>query len=142
MDNRGSGLGCIVTGLGLVLVILLFPYIMSSVYSVANAIWQAGGAATWLWGDWVNTWTNGDGILYMLLSEGPMCCGGGVALLILIVGIVAIISERGEEEEYDVGYESEDPATGAEEDLAEGMPGAQGTAHVDEGLHEGAADVE
>ena len=141
MDNRGSGLGCIVTGLGLVLVILLLPYLISSVYSLANTFWQAGGAASWLWGDWVNSWTNGDGILYMLLSEGPMCCGGGVALLILIVGIVAIISERGDEKEYDVENEFEDEAAWEGEDPAESGPGSQEAGVADEGLREGPEHV-
>jgi hypothetical protein len=101
VENRGSGLGCIVTGLGLVLGIFLLPYLISSVYSLANALWQAGGAATWLWGDWVNTWTRGDRTLYMILSEGPMCCVGALAMLIVIVGAVSIITDRDEERESD-----------------------------------------
>ncbi len=137
MDNRGSGLGCIVTGLGLVLVILLLPYLMSGAYSLANAFWQAGEAGTWLWGDWVNTWTKGDGILYMLLSEGPMCCGGGVALLILVVGIVAVISERSEEEEYDVGDGLEDQTAWAVEEPEERELAAQGTAPGEQSFTKG-----
>lgn len=125
MENRSSGLGCIVTGLGLVLVIFLLPYVVSSIYSVANAMWQAGGAANWLWGDWVNTWIKGDRTLYIMLSEGPMCCVGALALLILIVGVVAIISERGTYEEYDEAAEAKDSPTWDQEDALESEPGFQ-----------------
>lgn len=105
MEGRGSGLGCIVAVLGLVLCILLLPYLISSVYSVANALWQAGGAANWLWGDWINSWVGGDRTLYMLLSEGPMCCAGAVALLILSVGALEFVGARQVEEEHETGDE-------------------------------------
>ncbi len=126
MENRGSGLGCIVTGLGLVLVIFLLPYLVSSVYAVANAMWQAGGAANWLWGDWVNTWTKGDRTLYIMLSEGPMCCVGALALLILVVGVVAIVSDRGEEGEYSVADDLEDHSEWDDEGAIEDEQGMRG----------------
>jgi hypothetical protein len=47
----------------------------------------------------------------MLLAEGPVCCAGTIALLIVILGVVAMIAGLGQgneytdEEEYDYSEE-------------------------------------
>lgn len=89
MDRQESRLGCLVAVLGIVLGVCVLPYLISSIYSIANTVWQAGGAANWLWGDWINSWVGEDRILYMLLSEGPMCCVGAIVVLIVAVGLVS-----------------------------------------------------
>jgi hypothetical protein len=92
----------------MILGVCLLPYLISSVYSLANALWDAGGAANWLWGDWINSLVDGDGALYMLLSEGPMCCVGALALLIIVVGVVSMISGADEDGELDAEGELEE----------------------------------
>jgi hypothetical protein len=109
MERRGCGLGCIITGLGLLLSLCLLPYLVSSVYSVVSALLQVPATPNWLWGDWINTVAGDSDALYMLLAEGPICCVGALGLLIVILGLVIAISGAGRqevelEEEY-VSYE-------------------------------------
>jgi hypothetical protein len=109
MERRGCGLGCIITGLGLLLSLCLLPYLVSSVYSVVSAMLQVPAAPNWLWGDWLNTLVGESDTLYMLLAEGPICCVGALGLLIIILGLVIAITSPGPaevevEEEY-VSYE-------------------------------------
>ena len=85
MERRGCGLGCIVALLGLVLSCCLLPHLMSSIYSVVSSVFQVPGVPDWLWGDWISTWplVSESDTLYMLLAEGPVCCAGIIALLIV-----------------------------------------------------------
>jgi len=109
MERRGCGLGCIITGLGLLLSLCLLPYLVSSVYSVVSALLQVQAAPNWLWGDWLNTLVGDSDALYMVLAEGPICCVGALGLLIIILGLVIAITSPASaevevEEEY-VSYE-------------------------------------
>ncbi len=99
MERRGCGLGCIIAGLGLMLILCLLPYLLSSLYSIVTALLQVPVTANWLWGDWLNTLVGESDPLYMLLAEGPICCVGAIALLILILGLVMMISGVGQDEE-------------------------------------------
>jgi len=101
MERRGCGLGCIIAGLGLMLMLCLAPYLISSIYSIATTMLQVPGKANWLWGDWLNTVFGQDALVYMLFAEGPICCVGAVGLLIIILGIVMLISGLGQDEEDD-----------------------------------------
>ena len=107
MERRGCGLGCIVALLGLTLSCCLLPHLISSIYSILSAVLQVPAAPTWLWGDWVNTWplVRDSKGLYMILAEGPICCAGTLALLLAILGVVAMIVNLGKREE---GYEEEE----------------------------------
>jgi hypothetical protein len=105
MERRGCSLGCIILLLGLVLSCCLLPYLVSSTYSLIGSLLQTSTASTWLWGDWINSIVESDTPLYMLLAEGPICCVGIVALLIVILGVVLMIGSMGEGEEY---YEEEE----------------------------------
>jgi hypothetical protein len=102
MEGRGCGLGCIVASLGFVLSCCLLPHFMSSIYSVVSAVLQVPTASNWLWGDWISTWplVRESDALYMILAEGPVCCAGTIALLIVILGIVAMIVNLGRGNEY------------------------------------------
>ena len=107
MERRGCGLGCIIAGLGLILSLCSAPYLISSIYAMASTLIQASVPTDWLWGDWLNTVVGQDEILYMLLAEGPICCVGALALLVVILGLVLMISgvgldEEHEPEEYDI----------------------------------------
>jgi hypothetical protein len=108
MKQRGCGLGCIITGLGLLLSLCLLPYLLSSIYSLVTALLQVPGAPDWLWGDWLSTVVGTNNTAYMVLAEGPICCVGTLALLIIILGVVMMISRLGsrdeeyDEQEYDV----------------------------------------
>jgi hypothetical protein len=95
MERRGCGLGCVVTALGLVLGCCLLPYLLSSVYSIITSLLQVPAAPNWLWGDWIGTITGDSDALYMILAEGPICCVGALALLIVILGLVLAISSIG-----------------------------------------------
>jgi len=106
MERRGCNLGCIVTGLGLVLSCCLLPYLISSIYSIITALLQVAGAPDWLWGDWISTVASGDETLYMILAEGPVCCVGAVGLLIIVLGLVMTISGLGQREVHEAGEES------------------------------------
>lgn len=106
MGRRGCSLGCLVAGLGLVLSCCLLPYLISSIYSIVSSILQVPSPSTWLWGDWLNTLVGSDSALYMLLAEGPICCVGTVALLIVVLGVVAMITGlEPRDEEDDAGDE-------------------------------------
>jgi hypothetical protein len=80
----------------------LLPYLVSSIYSIVSSVLQVPTAATWLWGDWLNTIIGSDSPAYMFLAEGPICCVGTVALLIVVLGLVLTIGSIGprEADEY------------------------------------------
>ncbi len=105
MERRGYGLGCIIAALGLVLSCCLLPYLISSIYSIVSRILQVPAAATWLWGDWLNTFVDAGSAPYMILAEGPICCVGTLALLIVILGLVVTISGVGPREATEYGEE-------------------------------------
>ncbi len=86
MERRGCGLGCVIAGLGLILGCCLLPYLLSSIYSIITALLQVQAAPNWLWGDWIGTIAGDSEALYMMLAEGPICCVGTMALLIVILG--------------------------------------------------------
>jgi hypothetical protein len=95
MERRGCGLGCVIAGLGLILACCLLPYLLSSIYSIITALLQVPAAPNWLWGDWIGTIAGDSKALYMMLAEGPICCVGTIALLIVILGLVLMISGIG-----------------------------------------------
>ena len=95
MERRGCGLGCVIAGLGLVLGCCLLPYLLSSIYSIITSLLQVPAAPNWLWGDWIGTVAGDSEALYMMLAEGPICCVGAIALLIVILGLVLAISGVG-----------------------------------------------
>jgi hypothetical protein len=99
MRQRGCGMGVIVTVLGLALSCCLLPYLISSIYSIVSAILQVPGAPNWLWGDWIGSVAGTGTPVYMFLSEGPICCVGILGLLTVVLGVVAVISGMGREEE-------------------------------------------
>ncbi len=105
MERRGCGLGCIIAWLGLAVSCCLLPYLTSSIYSIVNAIFQVPTAPKWLWGDWINTVVKGNRALYMLFSEGPICCVGALALLIVVLGVAVMIGAAGQGQE---GYVEEE----------------------------------
>jgi hypothetical protein len=118
MERRGCGLGCVVALLGLLLSCCLLPYLLSSIYSIATAVLDVSSATTWLWGDWISTLPliGESDVLYMGLAEGPICCAGSLALLVVIFGVVAVISGLGRsddhydephQDEYEYEYEPE-----------------------------------
>lgn len=106
MERRGCGIGCVFATLGLVLGCLLLPYLISSIYSLVSAVFRVSSASTWLWGDWLSTILGSSHPLYMFLAEGPICCIGTVALLILILGVVLMITatSSGEDDEDNYMY--------------------------------------
>lgn len=104
MGRRGCGLGCIVAGLGLMLSCCLLPYLISSIYAIISSLLQVPAASTWLWGDMLNSVVDSGSALYMVLAEGPICCVGAIALLVLILGVVIMISSLGAGDRY---YEDE-----------------------------------
>ena len=106
MERRGYGLGVSIAGLGLILSFCLLPYLISSVYSMAAALFQVPAVPKWLWGDWLNTTLGVSDPMYMFLAEGPICCAGIVGLLIIVVGIVLAVGGTGE----DVESEAEEEA--------------------------------
>ncbi len=102
MERRNVGLGYAVGCLGLVLMCCLLPYLVSSIYSIVGAVLQVPTAPTWLWGEWVNGLSGQSDLLYMLLTEGPLCCVGVVSLLLVVLGLVlALGSGRRAIEPYD-----------------------------------------
>ena len=122
MERRGCGVGCIFATLGLILGCLLLPYLISSVYSIVSAVFRVSSASTWLWGDWLGTILGASHPLYMFLAEGPICCIGTIALLILVMGIVLMItgSGSGADEYYeddDNVYELYEHGYGSDSDL-------------------------
>jgi hypothetical protein len=101
MERRGCGLGCIVALLGSVLSCCLLPHLISSIYSIVSAALKVPASSVWLWGDWIDTWplVRDSKALYMILAEGPICCAGTLALLIAILGVVAMIVNLGQADE-------------------------------------------
>jgi O-antigen/teichoic acid export membrane protein len=100
MERRGCGLGVSIAGLGLILSCCLLPYVISSAYSMAAALFQMQAAPKWLWGDWLNTTLGASEPLYMFLAEGPICIAGIVGFLIIVVGIFLAMGGLEEEDEY------------------------------------------
>ncbi len=100
MERRGCGGGCIIAWLGLVLSCCLLPYLMSSIYSLISAMFQVQPTSTWLWRGWLRTVVEADNPLYTILAEGPICCAGILALLIVVMGVVMVISSFGRGEQY------------------------------------------
>jgi hypothetical protein len=106
VERRGCGLGCIIAALGLVLGCCLLPYLMSSMYSITTSVLQVPGAPGWLWGDLLNEVVESGSAGYMLFAEGPICCVGSLALLIVVFGIVMLVTSLGRrDEEPDEIYE-------------------------------------
>jgi hypothetical protein len=95
----------------------LLPYLISSLYSIVSSVLQVPTASTWLWGDWINTVVDSSNPIYMILAEGPICCVGTIALLILILGVVLVITSLGPtEEDYEEDwYEAEEEGWEQEE---------------------------
>jgi hypothetical protein len=119
MERRGCGLGCIIVVLGLMLGVCLLPYLISSLYSIVSSVLQVPTASTWLWGEWINTVVDSSNPIYMILAEGPICCVGTIALLILILGVVLVITSLGPAEE---DYEVDRYEAAAEEDWDQEEP--------------------
>jgi len=99
MERRGCSLGCIIMALGLFLSLCLLPYLLSSIYAIVTALLNVEGVPDWLWGDWIYSLVGDNGALYMILSEGPICCVGALGLLVIILGLVLTISGSGVPEE-------------------------------------------
>jgi hypothetical protein len=93
----------------------LLPYLVSSIYSLAGALLQMPTESQWLWGDWLSTLVTTDSGLYVVLAEGPILCVGALALLIIVMGLMAMLTGQTraeellleEEDEFDETYESE-----------------------------------
>jgi hypothetical protein len=128
MERRGCSLGCILSALGLLLSACLLPYLLSSIYAIVTALLNVEGVPDWLWGDWIHSLVGDSSALYMILSEGPICCVGTLGLVITILGLVLTISGPGvpeepyarQEEFYaEVEDEAEDEVEDEAEDEAE-----------------------
>jgi hypothetical protein len=100
-SRQGCGVGAAVLLLGLVMSVCLLPYLISSVYSVASAVFQTPAPANWLWGDWLSTIVAVDSPLYMVLAEGPICCAGALGLLTIVLGAVLMASGNEERQPYE-----------------------------------------
>ena len=107
MERRGCGVGCIIASLGVALSCFLLPYLISSIYSIVATVLQLPTASTWLWGDWLGTVLGAGHPLYMFLAEGPICCVGILALLVVILGAVMLITGAGPGDEAYTDYEYE-----------------------------------
>lgn len=107
MQRQSFGLGWIITGLGVLLSCVLLPYLVSSIYSIFNALLQASTTPEWLWGTWVHDLVGDSDALYMLLAEGPICCVGVIGLLIVIMGLVLALVGTGRTDEAEVVGEFE-----------------------------------
>jgi hypothetical protein len=115
VERRGCGLGCIIATLGLVLSCCLLPYLTSSMYSIITSVLQVPGAPGWLWGDLLNEMVESGSALYMLFAEGPICCVGSLALLIVIFGLVMLITSLRARSEGPVEvFEPNEPAPPAD----------------------------
>lgn len=104
MKRRGCGLGCIVAVLGVALSVCLLPHLISSMYALVSSLTDTEVATRWLWGDWISTlgFVQENQALYMILAEGPICCAGVLALLIVILGAVTVIAGSGGAVDEDV----------------------------------------
>lgn len=113
MERRGCGLGCIIAWLALALAICLLPYLVSSIYSIVSITFEIPTPASWLYWDWIGTWplVSENQALYMLLAQGPMCCGGILALLFVVLGAVMMItgtaSDADVEDYFDDDFEDD-----------------------------------
>jgi hypothetical protein len=110
MERRSYGLGCIIVGLGSLLGLCLLPHLVSAIYSVFAVLFDLQTASKWLWGDWLSTVVENER-WYMLLAEGPICCVGVAALIIIILGVVVWSGEASSDED-----ESEDEPDGFHDD--------------------------
>jgi hypothetical protein len=72
------------------------PYLVSSIYSIANTVLEDSAPTTWLWGDVINQAVDAGTPLYMILAEGPICCMGMLTLLLVVFGLVIVIGSVGE----------------------------------------------
>jgi hypothetical protein len=93
MRRQGCTPGCAVTVLGALISCFLLPYLASSIYAIARAVLDVPGTPEWLWGEWVGTWVKDSQSLYMVLTEGPICCAGVLGLMAVILGVVFAISD-------------------------------------------------
>jgi hypothetical protein len=93
MRRQGCTPGCAVTVLGALISCFLLPYLASSIYAIARIALDVSGTPEWLWGEWVGGWVGGNQTLYMLLTEGPICCAGILGLMAVIMGVVLATSE-------------------------------------------------
>lgn len=118
MNRRTGSSGWIVGALGLLLCLCLLPYLISSIYSVASTLFRVDAATQWLWGDWLSTVLDPGGTAYRLLVEAPVCCGGAVGLLIMVLGVVWLVTSR-EDEEPQVPEETCEAELPLEEDSAD-----------------------
>ena len=110
MERRGCGVGCIVAWLGLALSCCVLPYLLSSIYSLANAVLEGPTAVPWLWGEWLGQVVEVDSTSYVVLAEGPMICAGGITLLIIVLGVILMITGVGRRQEaYDYDEETYEP---------------------------------
>lgn len=100
MERRGCGVGCIVAWLGLALSCCVLPYLLSSIYSLASAVLEGSSAVPWLWGEWLGQLVEVGSTPYIALAEGPMICAGGLALLIVVLGVILMITGVGRRQEY------------------------------------------
>jgi hypothetical protein len=73
----------------------LLPYLISSIYSIVTTLLEMEGVPNWLWGDWIYGLVGDSGAVYMVLAEGPICCVGALALLIVVMGLVISIGGVG-----------------------------------------------
>ncbi|MCL7452257.1 MAG: hypothetical protein M8467_04325 [Anaerolineae bacterium] len=106
MERRGCSLGCIIAALGLLLSCCLLPYLVSSVYSIGTIALDGSGTPEWLWGSWLTTVAGENDAWYMLLAEGPICCTGGIGLLIVVLGLLMAITGTGRTPGYGVEDEA------------------------------------
>jgi hypothetical protein len=128
MRRQGCTPGCAVTVLGALISCFLLPYLASSIYAIARAVLDVPGTPEWLWGEWVGTWVRENQSLYMVLTEGPICCAGVLGLMAVIFGVVFALSDlegapEGDEglaEYQELPWEQEFPWD--EEDLEEHLP--------------------
>jgi hypothetical protein len=114
-ERRGLNLGCVVAGLGLVLSCCLLPYLVSSIYSVVGALVNGSQAPTWLWGELANRLAPDSNLLYILLTDSPICCAGTVGLLVIILGVVLLLGGGGEppsEPSRDLEVSPDEPSFG------------------------------
>jgi hypothetical protein len=96
-ERRGVNLGCVVAGLGLALSCCLLPYLVSSIYSIVGALVNGSQTPTWLWGELANRLAPKSNLLYILLTDAPICCVGTVGLLVIILGVVLLLGGTGEQ---------------------------------------------
>jgi hypothetical protein len=122
-QRRNGGLGCVVAGLGLILMCCLLPYLISSIYSIIGTLLQTPGGFPWLWGEWMNRLAGESNLLYVVLTEGPICCVGTIALLVLILGVVLILGGSGRQQTDQIEEEEVSPDEPVEDSPEFGLYG-------------------